>query len=265
MLRDPLDPRSLGKRRAIPWEAIDVSRLDGKGRAVVGASWRERRAQEHLAVSAFAIVARELAEVGCDPVVLALVTRAASDEVRHAEVCRRLAVALLGERAVPARVRGAPKIPLHEAATPEARALFHVVEMACLSETLTGVFFTEMVARTTDAGAKVAIEALLEDEIDHGRLGWAYLAERARAGSVGGLAEALPSMLVRTIDPVVRAAAKATREDDAALEALGYLGPRASAAVYLRALRGVILPGFEELGIELGPSMEHARASGWLA
>ncbi len=264
MRRDPLDPRTLGKRRAIPWDALDVERLPPKKRAIVGDSWRARYVQEHLAVGAFAIVARELAEEGCDPVVLALVTRAASDEVRHADICRRLATAMLGEREVPARVRGAPRIPEHADASPSDRALFHVAEMSCLSETLTGVFFTEMAARTTDEAVHAAVESLLEDEIDHGRLGWAYVAERARAGTHGALSAALPAMLDRTVGPVLRAPAT-TKRDDVELESLGYLGREASVAVYRRALGGVIIPGFEEVGVDMSPAIAHARACHWLA
>jgi hypothetical protein len=251
-----------GARRALDWDALDVARLGAAGRRTVGATWRERQRQEHLAVGAFSLLARELAEVGCDAVVLSLVTRAACDEVRHAEICRRFAVALLGARQVPARFKGLPKVPMHAGATPEARALFHVVEMCCLSETITGVYFTEMLARTTDRVAREAIESLLEDEIDHGRVGWAYLAERARERSTEGLAEALPAMLTRTLRGVLGAKLPAT-DDDAKLEACGYLGSRAAAEVYGRAVRDVILPGFETLGVDLGPARKLLAERGW--
>ncbi len=260
----PHDLRSTGggARRAIAWEDLDARAIGDEGRAVVGKTWAERMKQEHLAVGAFALLARELAEEGCDTVVLALVTRASSDEVRHAEICRRYAVALLGEGKVPARVRGLPKVPMHDGATPAARALFHVVEMCCLSETLTGVYLTEMLSRATDPVARAAVESLLEDEIDHGRVGWAYLAERAREGRTEGLADALPAMLDRTFRSVL-AGAKRAKPDDAKLETVGHLGPRASGEVYARALKQVILPGFEALGVEMGPSRKLVSAQAW--
>jgi hypothetical protein len=251
-----------GARRNIAWDRLDAGALGDRGRAVVGAGWRERMRQEHLAVGAFALLARELAEEGCSSVVLTLVTRAASDEVRHAEICRSFAVALMGEREVPARFRGLPKIPMHEGATKAERVLFHVVEMCCLSETLTGVYFTEMLARCADPVAREAVESLLEDEVDHGRVGWAYLAERARERRVGGLAKALPGMFDRTFRTVMGAARRAP-PDDVALERCAFLGIRASAEVYARALEQVILPGFEEVGVELGPSRALLRERGW--
>jgi hypothetical protein len=251
-----------GARRSIAWEHLDTSPLGDRGRATVGAAWRARRTQEHLAVGAFALVARELAEVGCDPIVLSLVTRASSDEVRHAEICRRFAVSLLGAHRVPSRVRGLPKLPMHDRATPAQRALFHMVEMSCLSETLTGVYLTDMVARTTDPVARVAVESLLEDEIDHGRVGWAYLMDRSRERRLDGLAEALPAMLDRTFQRVLNAAARA-RPDEEKLERCAYLGARTAGAIYRRALRDVILPGFETLGVDLGPAWKLVRERGW--
>jgi hypothetical protein len=252
-----------GARRVIAWEELDAAPLGDRGRRTVGGTWRERMRQEHLAVRAFSLLARELAERGCDPVVLSLVTRASCDEVRHAEVCRQFAVALLGPEAVPSGFRGLPRVPMHDGSSPGQRVLFHVVEMCCLSETLTGVYFTEMVARATEPVARTVIESLLEDEIDHGRVGWAYLAERARARDVDGLADALPSMLERTFAAILDAEHPAASEDDRKLEAYGTLTPRAGAEVYGQALRTVILPGFEELGIDLGPSRALLRERRW--
>jgi len=242
--------------RPSPWDELDTSMLDAEKRAIVGRTWRERMRQEHLAVGAFALLAQELAAEGCCPAVLSRVTRAAADEVRHAEVCRKMAVGLLGSEGVPTRFRGLPRVPPHESATSRHRVLFHVVEMCCLSETLTGVCFTEMLLRARPRAVRTAVRSLLEDEIDHGRVGWAYLAERAREGSLQGLAQALPAMIDRTIGRALRDARRTRRGDDLSMEAFGYLGNDASAVVFVRALRDVIVPGFETLGVDLKPARE---------
>lgn len=247
--------------RSIAWGELDASALSPAQRRVVGESWKERMRQEHLAVGAFARIAHELAEQGCEPIVLELATKASWDEVRHAEICRKMAVALLGEEEVPASWRGVPKIPAHEGASPEQRTLFHVTEMCCLSETLTGVCFTEMLARATNEIARAAIASLLEDELDHGKLGWAHLASRARAKATAGVAEALPALLDRTVG---RALSRRSDEpDDRALEAFGYLGPAAMREGVRRALFDVVLPGFETVGLDVRPAREHAAARGW--
>jgi hypothetical protein len=240
----------LEPRRSIAWDGFDVQALAPAARTVVGDTWRDRMKQEHLAVGAFALLAHELAEDGCDPVVLSLVTRAANDEVRHAEVCRRMAVAFLGDELVPARFKGLPKVPAHADAPREDRVLLHIVEMCCLSETITGVYFTEMCARARQPTARAVLEALLKDEIDHGRVGWAYLATRAREKRLGDLARSLPPLLDRTVGRTLRSVERSP-EDDGAMESYGWLGRTAALAAIRHALRDVIVPGFETLGVDL--------------
>jgi len=255
-----------GARREIPWQAHDVEALAPEARTIVGESWRLRGNQEHLAVGAFAILAYELAEVGCDAVVLSLITRAASDEVRHAEVCRKLAMPMLPTGAVPERVRGVPSIPKHEARAARDRTLLHVVEMCALNETFTGVYLTEMFDRATNPTARAAIESLLEDEIDHGRVGWAYLSSCVREGwGAEVVRDALPQILERAVGPVVRVRAgdRCTQRDDAALEAYGWLSPQAGAALYRRALHDVIFPGFDALLVDVRTARALASDQGW--
>ena len=257
-------PAGGGARRPIAWENFDAAGLSDRDRTTVGGSWASRRKQEHLAVGAFALLARELAEDGCAPIVQSLVTRASSDEVRHAEICRRFAVALLGRDRVPSRFRGLPRVPMHDSLQSADRVLLHMAEMCCISETVTGVYFTEMLARTTDPVARAVVESLLEDEIDHGHVGWAYLAERKLEGRVDALAEALPDMIDRTVRPVMNAAARAKPDTEGKLERYGYLGPWAAGQVYSRTLREVILPGFETLGIDTTFAWRRVRGRNWV-
>lgn len=244
-------------RRVVDWGALQegVRALPEAERVVVGGTWRERMRQEHLAVGAFALLTQELAEQGCDAAVLSLVARAAADEVRHTEACGRVAVAMLGQEAVPKAWCGLPKIPLHEGLDARTRVLLHMVEMCCLSETQTGVFFAEMIARASNTAARMVVESLLEDEIDHGRVGWAYLATRRE--SLDGLAEALPAMLDRTFGRGLRALGQ-VRDSDA-MEAFGYVRDGACGPIYRRILSDVVVPGFELLGVDLTPSRATLR------
>ncbi|HEY1954469.1 MAG TPA: ferritin-like domain-containing protein [Polyangiaceae bacterium] len=233
--------------REIDWNALDASGLPAEKRAVVAATWKERARQEHLAVGAFALVAQELAREGCDPVVLALATKASWDEVRHTDVCRKMAAAL-GEK-VPVAYRGLPKVPMHAGASDRLRVLLHVVEMCCFSETITGVYFNEMQRRATNPVARSVIASLLEDELDHGRLGWAYLATRRRDGTLDDLAPALPAILERT---ALRALApRPGGDDDPAMEAFGFLGNTAARETVVRALDDVIVPGFATFDVQV--------------
>jgi hypothetical protein len=254
-----------GGRRAIPWDDQSAIDLDRGRRRVVGNSWLARMKQEHLAVGAFSLLAQELARVGCEPVVLALITRAAADEVRHADVCKRLAQGLLGIDAVPSRFKGVPKVPQHEQAPARDCALLHVVEMCCINETNTGVFLTEMFNRASQTTARAAVESLLEDEIDHGHVGWAHLTACCREGwGQRVLHEALPALLSRTLGPVFNVARRHPEKDDREMEAHGYLGRNTAAALHADTLKNVLLPGFESFGIDTTEARALARSERWL-
>jgi hypothetical protein len=247
----------------IDWSQFERGPLSAAKRARAGASWRSRMGQEFLAVGAFATLIHEVAEEGCDPVVLQILTRASSDEVRHAEICRKMAEGIMDVE-IPTRWKGVPSIPKHTTAPPSTRVLLHMVEMCCLSETFTGVFLTEMLSRMPEGSPRMAVESLLEDEIDHGRVGWAYLASRAQAKELTGLGAALPKMLERTVGGVMAFASANPEADDVAMEALGYLSTSVSASIYRRTLRDVILPGLEQCGIEVSALRRWVTERAWV-
>ncbi len=241
-------------RRTIPWDALERDAHDSAHLKRVGRAWQWRAKQEHLAVGAFSMVTRELAEEGCDPLVLGLMARAASDEVRHAALCAEYARRLLDDRkAIHPRMQGVPAIPAHAESSPSVRVLLHVVEMCCFSETLTGAYFTELRGRATHPTARALVDSLLEDEIDHGRVGWAYLEQRAHDGTLDGLSEALPAIADRTVGVVIRSAREKPEPSVAAIEQLGHLGLNASAELYRGALEALIVPGLESAGVDTAP------------
>jgi hypothetical protein len=253
-----------GSGREVVWEALEPAAIAPRGRRLVGNAWLARMKQEHLAVGVFAGLTRDLACEGCDPAVLALVSRAASDEVRHAQLCGELAARLLGAGVSPL-LRGLARIPAHPGCSGRERALLHLVEMCCLNETFTGTYLTEMLARATHPVSRAVVQSLLTDEIDHGRVGWAHLCAACGEGWGGALvAAALPAMLDRTVGPVMQQAVRWADLDDPQLEALGYLGTSAAAELYRATLHQVILPGLEMAGVDPGAATRHARDRGWL-
>ncbi len=263
---DVLELRALrdGARRAIAWELFEAEALSEAQRHRLGRAWRARMEQEHLAIGAFARLTLELAEAGADPVVLALTARASMDEVRHAEICRRIAVACLPTSDVPARLRGVPTTGADTSRPIAERALLHVVEMCCLNETCTGVYLTEMLERATNPSARSAIESLLEDEVDHGRVGWAHLEGACREGWGQSVVEpALPGMIARALGEVIDAASRSKPEPDAPTTH-GYLSLHDAGDVYRRTLRDVILPGLQTVGFDIAPLSTTARAHNWL-
>lgn len=261
--RDTLEMPSLrdGGRRDIPWDAPWPD-LAGEQRALLGHAWRWRMEQEHLAVGAFALLAYELARLGCDSVVLSLVTRAAADEVRHADICRRMAALALDEP-LPAVLAGVARRAEYPGLPDADATLLRMVETCCLSETFTGVYFTEMLERTSHPTARAAVQSLLEDEIDHGRVGWAYLAAVSKRGDVAWIGDRLPELLARTMKPVLDEARGSPEPADEVLERCGYLVRDRNAAIYTGALFEVVLPGFESLGVSTGAARAFATREGW--
>ncbi|NUO49042.1 MAG: ferritin-like domain-containing protein [Polyangiaceae bacterium] len=259
--RDSLDLPALrdGSRREIPWDA-ELPPIDDRRRDKLVFAWTWRREQEHHAVAAFSRLAADAARFGCEPATLALLTRAATDEVHHADVCRRVVEKHTG-REHPTTLVGGPALA---PASSAEDVLFAVVETCCISETMTGAYFTEMLETATHPLARAVVLSLLEDEIDHGRVGWAYLAAARRDGIAGGLAAALPRLLDRTVAEVFDDARKAPEGDDPLLDQHGYIGLTRGARIYKEALEKVVLPGFEALEIDTRAARAHIDHSGWL-
>jgi hypothetical protein len=248
-----------GARRDIPFRAEHAAALDAETRALVGRSWLARMKQEHLAVAAFAQLSYETAQVGCEPIVSTLLARAVSDEVRHAEICGKYAALFLGDAAVPTRLAGVPRTPRHQGHTPRERALLHVVEMCCFNETFTGIGFTEMLERATTDTARATLESLLEDEIDHGKVGWAHLAACCAEGwGAAVVSRALPGIVARSVLPVVDPKRGRDLPSRAAYEN-AYLAPADGARIYARGLRDVVFPGLAALGVDLSAADAFAR------
>lgn len=251
-----------GARRAIPWD-LALSPLDPERRAKLVHAWSWRREQEHYAVSTFCDLARNAARLGCDSAILALLTRAATDEVHHADLCKRVVEKHTG-RALPAILSGADDSRLDQAADPRQALLFRIVETCCISETMTGAYFTEMLLVASNPLARAVILSLLEDEIDHGKVGWAYLAAARRDGRTAGLSGALPELLRRNVKEVIDDGREAPEEDDPELDQHGYMGRTRAARAYKRTLEQIIFPGFEALGIDAREARALAAAEGWI-
>jgi hypothetical protein len=161
-------------RRELPDVDPEIEKLDPEVRALVGGIWADRARSELGAGSGFAIVVTELYALGADATVLRLATKAAYDEVRHAELCRVLAEAYLGRPIEPPRAKrvGMPK---HQADETLEMHL-HVVGLSCINETL-AAGFVEACLETAEAPLVRTIQREhLMDEVEHARVGWAHLA-----------------------------------------------------------------------------------------
>jgi hypothetical protein len=221
----------------------------------LGVQWASRATAELRVASIFAVVSRDLLVTGADPVVLEIATRAVSDEVRHAEVCRLLATRYLG-REVPWPEPGPVPMPELARAPAHLRATLHVVAMGCINETIASAWLEASLAEATSPLARAAIRELLSDDIHHARLGWAHLGSSHVTPEMRAeIAGALGKLLDLTATPWLRGG-RATMSEGYPTHGVPSLAT--TRAIVAETVDGVILPGFETLGVS------PARGRAWL-
>jgi hypothetical protein len=194
-------------------------------------------------------------EAGAPVDIEGAVLRMALDELRHAEVCAEVVVALGGtaEREITQ-----PTAPLakHPGASPQERALWNVVYGSCLSETVNCARFTHALDTTTDPFIRDVVRQLLSDEAKHAQLGFHYLeamkdwfdeTKDARARLTKYLHYAF-AVLER--DMSARDMGDRTLADDE--RAIGLPDPREQREIFYTTVEGAIVPGLERFGIEAG-------------
>jgi hypothetical protein len=216
--------------------------------------WAFRVRSEEEAAARFARLASRLGEVGASTTVIDMAARAASDEARHAELCRDL-VRHFGHQP-PA----APNHVVSEVAPSvlgaRERVLYEVVSLSCITETLSAAFLGAMVERAQDARVRTTVHEILRDEIEHGRLGWAHLSLEQTRGDVLFLGSYLPAMLESTVTDELFVEGAA---DEDVLAGFGALARNERRAIFEATMAEVVFPGLRRFGV--------ATSSGeaWLA
>lgn len=243
---------ALLRRQAPPVVALPPADpvIDGANaglRRTIGETW-ERRAHEELKASmAFAVLSRELLEVGAPPEAIARVARGVSDEVRHAEILRALASRYLGaDVAWPPAVHADPA-PL--GANPRVTVSLHTVTMCCVSETVASVFIEASHAAATSPSVRATLGLILADEVEHGRAGWVFLASVRDERDVMAAVQREAAAIVRRVADRWFDFSEITLPDGAPEH--GLLSNDDSRRSVITALRDVVLPGFEQLGLDV--------------
>lgn len=241
--------------RALPDSRDELASLDPALRRELARVWWTQSATERRVASSFAIVHGALRDLGAEPPLVALAERAIDDEHRHAALCLDMAQRLAGDDvAEPPPLP--PRRPLHrEAADDDERRALFVIGQCALNETFANGYLSAALRDTASPLARAAIRELMRDEIDHSRLGWAYLATlpEARRARVSDWLVPLTITNLRewhesaTTHAVAYAAHGVPRGDDVR-EALA------------EVVRDVLLPGFEHVGLDVRALARWARA-----
>jgi hypothetical protein len=122
-----------------------------------------------------------------------------------------------------------------------------VAGQCCINETIATAWLSACVEASTSPLALAANRLHLSEEIDHARLGWAFLAS-------GAVSSATRSALGVCLPRLLRANVPHWKEDDPFLPpegvpGHGHLSAGASRTVAEEAVRDLVVPGFRYLGI----------------
>lgn len=203
--------------------------------------WAIRERTEREAAMLFERLGGDL-DASAGPRRLAGLARAAAaDERVHARHCR----AVIDELA-PGLAPLAPDLAVHlgpRDAPAARRALFASVALGCVTESLSTALLLEMRRGATVPCVRGALDVILEDEVRHGRLGWAALALASEAGDVAWLAPHVPAMIEAALVSEASPFEAVEPAERAFLRAHGILAPAEVAVIAGRAIRDVIGPG----------------------
>jgi hypothetical protein len=219
--------------------------------------WRFRYRMELEAAERFRGLAERLSTAGASRAVVEMARRASSDELRHAERCLALVSHFGGTPGSRPVVETRPVAP--RALDGRARLLYEVVALSCVTETLSTALLGALVERARDSVAKVTLHSILRDEVEHSRLGWAYLAEEHARGAPDCVSESLGAMLSSTLSDELFGASSNANELDRALAGLGSLERAERLRIVRETLNAVVFPGLERFGIDT------TRGKAWFA
>jgi hypothetical protein len=224
-------------------------------RRLAASAWSFRCKVELDAAARFERMAGRLEAMAAPQAIVEMARRAAGDEQRHARLCAEQ-VASYGE--TPPAADGPPSEIAPRALTGRQKVLYEVVAACCITETESMAVLTELLGSVETDPLAAVLRELATDEVQHSRLGWAYLAHEHGQGETAFLGPLIPAMLRGTIIPDLFAPVAAEREDPALL-GHGVLPHALKRQTFTRTLEEVVFPGLEEFGVDTAP------ARGWLA
>jgi hypothetical protein len=224
-----------------------VGELGSAARHVLGTLWARRAEGELHAAATFSGLYRDCQVFGVDAGITQLCERAVEDERFHGELSLLVAEHYCGAPlASPVPVASALRF---ESCAAEVAPALRFLLQAALSETIAVVYLRQCHREATSRLVRAAVRELLHDEIDHARLGWAYVATAVSRPAVrGSLCRELASMLAVVSD----AWAKPHSPGEYPL-GHGVLSELHTRALTEEAIQSIVLPGLARFGIEPRP------------
>jgi hypothetical protein len=210
--------------------------------------WAFRARSEQETAAHYQALAGRLATAGGAPGWVNRVLAAADDERRHRISCDKLA-ARFGRVAALATPTELPRVAPH-GLEGRARLLYEMVAFFCVTESINATLLLRSFKQALDPETRDVLRSLLADEVEHSRIGWAYLSlEPALAREFG---DRMPRLLDGTThDPEFLNEPDAQRASSACA-AHGLLSQAELRAVFREAMGDVVLPGLQHCGVDTG-------------
>lgn len=240
----------------LPFGDPSVAALSSAQRAAIAGHWKHRARSELQVGRAFTAMVPLLREHRASSAVLDRLERGAEEEVRHSEICARLAETYAGEAVARPKIDSVP-LPRFDVGDEALEMALLVAGMCCVNETIATAWIGACLAAAETPLAEMANRIHLHDEIEHARVGWAHLASDAVSDATRrALGPCLPKLL--------EANAPGWERDDPSLPAdgvpaHGHLAAAVSRRVFVDAIADLVLPGFAHVGVDIGP------ATAWLS
>jgi hypothetical protein len=162
--------------RPLPETAPALVGLTNDQREFIAEVWLTQASTERRVGRSFEVVHRALVDLGADGGLVDVAARAVDDEMRHAELCRQMASRYAGREVEPLAELPFTHPTHPEAKTDRIRHALYVVGQCAFNETFASAYLEAAHASATVPLARAALRELLSDEIDHARIGWAFLA-----------------------------------------------------------------------------------------
>ena len=228
--------------------ALDIGdAFDAESRQAAIAEWTQRMVHAHVGSRLFAGLLPQMMRAGVDSGFQAAAAEAVVDELRHARLCAAVVDALGGRACAP--VPEHSDVPRHDGASPLEALLRNVLSIVCLDETVVVAQLEHRHRNARQSTLRRVIAEILDDEINHSRLGWRLL-QNLSPRIDAGMRERLGAYLVPAF----------TRLFD---EHLGGAGSNAvdSKTVFVDAINEVIVPRLEAVELPARAAVEAVLAA----
>ena len=229
---------------------FDATAYDPASIAEARARWKKRMIDEYRSTTVFSALVAQLVEANASLDTSAVALKMAQDELRHAEICGRVVVAMGGSNRA-RRDTSVVTIALHPGVSLEERALRNVL-VTSLSEMYSVAFFVASLERMTDPFLRSVTRELLADEVLHGRFGFYYLQGCGDWLARSECVRVSVSRYLRYVFAVCErefvrpARPRAGASDDA----LGLVSSELARDVFLDTMAHAVVPGLERFGLD---------------